>query len=344
MGIETNKWGFRVGRLPHGPRNKISDVPGVTVGHCTLADGNVQTGVTALLPHPGDVFHDKVLAASHVINGFGKTTGLVQIDELGTLETPILFTNTLSVGTVETALVKYMLQRNPDICETTGSVNPVVCECNDSGLNDIRGLHVTEDHVFAALDAADTAFALGAVGAGRGMSCYHLKGGIGSASRVFEIGGQTYTLGALAMTNFGSLIDLTIAGERIGKKLAAEPEDAKGSCIMILATDAPLSSRQLSRVARRAQSGLARTGAVTEHGSGEIVLAFSTANRIQAGQIFHSGVYLNDEAFRPIFRAATETVEESIIRSMLEAETVTGRDGHIRLSLHDAMERAGLPR
>ena len=151
MGIETNKWGFRVGRLPHGPRNKISDVPGVTVGHCTLADGNVQTGVTALLPHPGDVFHDKVLAASHVINGFGKTTGLVQIDELGTLETPILFTNTLSVGTVETALVKYMLQRNPDICETTGSVNPVVCECNDSGLNDIRGLHVTEEHVFAAL-------------------------------------------------------------------------------------------------------------------------------------------------------------------------------------------------
>lgn len=176
------------------------------------------------------------------------------------------------------------------------------------------------------------------------MSCYHLKGGIGSASRVFEIGGQTYTLGALAMTNFGSLIDLTIAGERIGKKLAAEPEDAKGSCIMVLATDAPLSSRQLSRVARRAQSGLARTGAVTEHGSGEIVLAFSTANRIQAGQIFHSGVYLNDEAFRPIFRAATETVEESIIRSMLEAETVTGRDGHIRLSLHDAMERAGLHR
>ena len=223
-------------------------------------------------------------------------------------------------------------------------MNPIILECNDGYLNDIRGLHVTEDHVFAALDAADTTFALGAVGAGRGMSCYHLKGGIGSASRVFEVGGQSYTLGALAMTNFGSLVDLTIAGERIGKKLAAEPEDAKGSCIMVLATDAPLSSRQLSRLARRAQSGLARTGAVTEHGSGEIVLAFSTANRIQAGQIFHSGVYLNDEALRPVFRAVTESVEESIIRSMLEAETVTGRDGHIRLSLYDAMERAGLPR
>ena len=172
MGIDKNEWGFRVGHLPHGERNKISDVPGVTVGHCTLADGDIQTGVTALLPHPGDVFHDKVLAACHVINGFGKTTGLVQIDELGTLETPILFTNTLSVGTVETALVKYMLERNPDICETTGSVNPVVCECNDSGLNDIRGLHVTEAHVAAALADCKADFAEGAVGAGRGMRCH----------------------------------------------------------------------------------------------------------------------------------------------------------------------------
>ena len=151
MGIAGNEWGFQVGTLPKGARDKISDVPGVTVGHCTLADGVVQTGVTALLPHQGDVFHEKVLAASYVINGFGKTTGLVQIDELGTLETPILFTNTLSVGTAQTALVKYMLEKNPDICETTGSVNPVVCECNDCGLNDIRGLHVTEQHVFAAL-------------------------------------------------------------------------------------------------------------------------------------------------------------------------------------------------
>ena len=307
-----------------GKRNLITDVAGITVGHCTLADGDVQTGVTALLPHQGDLFHDRCPAAVHVINGFGKSAGLVQVQELGYLETPLILTNTLSVGTAFTACVRYMLARNDQIGRAESTVNPVILECNDGYLNDIRGLHVTEDHVFAALDAADTTFALGAVGAGRGMSCYHLKGGIGSASRVFEIGGQTYTLGALAMTNFGSLIDLTIAGERIGKKLAAEPEDAKGSCIMVLATDAPLSSRQLSRVARRAQSGLARTGAVTEHGSGEIVLAFST--------------------FRPIFRAAIETVEESIIRSMLEAETVTGRDGHIRLSLHDAMERAGLPR
>lgn len=223
-------------------------------------------------------------------------------------------------------------------------MNPVILECNDGYLNDIRGLHVTEDHVFAALDAADTAFALGAVGAGRGMSCYHLKGGIGSASRVFEIGGQTYTLGALAMTNFGLAHRPDDRGREDREKACGgaggrqglvhhDPGDGRAA---VFAAAVP--------VARRAQSGLARTGAVTEHGSGEIVLAFSTANRIQAGQIFHSGVYLNDEAFRPIFRAATETVEESIIRSMLEAETVTGRDGHIRLSLHDAMERAGLPR
>ena len=211
-----------------GKRNLITDVAGITVGHCTLADGDVQTGVTVLLPHQGDLFHDRCPAAVHVINGFGKSAGLVQVQELGYLETPLILTNTLSVGTAFTACVRYMLARNDQIGRAESTVNPVILECNDGYLNDIRGLHVTEDHVFAALDAADTAFALGAVGAGRGMSCYHLKGGIGSASRVFEIGGQTYTLGALAMTNFGSLIDLTIAGERIGKKLAAEPEDAKG--------------------------------------------------------------------------------------------------------------------
>ena len=252
MGIETNKWGFRVGRLPHGPRNKISDVPGVTVGHCTLADGNVQTGVTALLPHPGDVFHDKVLAASHVINGFGKTTGLVQIDELGTLETPILFTNTLSVGTVETALVKYMLQRNPDICETTGSVNPVVCECNDSGLNDIRGLHVTEEHVFAALADCRADFAEGAVGAGRGMRCHGLKGGIGSASRQVELDGKTYTIGALVLSNHAVFDDLVVAGTPIQTLLDAKipPHEDKGSIITVLA-GGPVPHRLLLRQRQR---------------------------------------------------------------------------------------------
>ena len=243
------------------------------------------TGVTALLPHPGDIFHDKVMAASHVINGFGKTTGLVQIEELGTLETPILFTNTLSVGTVETALVKYMLDRNPDICETTGSVNPVVCECNDSGLNDIRGLHVTEENVWAALADCRADFAEGAVGAGRGMRCHGLKGGIGSSSRIVAFDGCDYTIGVLVLTNFGSRSCLRIAGRPVGR-LLAEAEDKvdddpdKGSIVAVIATDLPADSRQLRRMAKRVTVGIARCGGYIGNGSGEIVVAFSTANRI----------------------------------------------------------------
>ncbi len=330
------------GILPKGRRNLITDVAGVSVGHCTLAHGAVQTGVTALIPHQGDLFHDRCLAAAHVINGFGKSMGLVQVQELGCIETPLILTNTLSAGTAYTACVRYMLERNGQIGREESTVNPVILECNDGYLNDIRGLHVTEGDVRAAIDAAGENFALGAVGAGRGMSCYQLKGGIGSASRVFEIGGQTYMLGALVMTNFGTLVDLTIAGKPLGRSLAKTPESAKGSCIMILATDAPLSSRQLARLARRAQSGLARTGAVTEQGSGEIALAFSTANRIRTSDTMQSAAFLNDAGLDPVFRAGTEAAEESIIRSMQEAETVTGRDGHVRLSLQDALKNAGL--
>ena len=343
MGIETNKWGFWVGRLPHGPRNKISDVPGVTVGHCTLADGNVQTGVTALLPHPGDVFHDKVLAASHVINGFGKTTGLVQIDELGTLETPILFTNTLSVGTVETALVKYMLQRDPDICETTGSVNPVVCECNDSGLNDIRGLHVTEEHVFAALADCRADFAEGAVGAGRGMRCHGLKGGIGSASRQVELDGKTYTIGALVLSNHAVFDDLVVAGTPIQTLLDAKipPHEDKGSIITVLATDIPLSERQLRRLCHRALVGLSRTGSYCGNGSGEIVIAFTTANRMPhyADTAILPMAILHDDAITPLFRAVAECVEESVLSSLLHAETVTGNHGRTVRCLTELLSR-----
>ncbi len=247
-----------------------------------MADGVVQTGVTALLPHQGDIFHEKVLAASYVINGFGKTTGLVQIDELGTLETPILFTNTLSVGTAQTALVKYMLEKNPDICETTGSVNPVVCECNDCGLNDIRGLHVTEQHVFAALADCKADFAEGAVGAGRGMRCHGLKGGIGSASRVVELDGKPYTMGALVLSNHALFDDLIVAGTPIHTLLnnSIPPHEDKGSIITVLATDIPLSERQLRRLCRRALVGLSRTGSYCGNGSGEIVIAFTTANRV----------------------------------------------------------------
>lgn len=344
MGIEA-KWksrGIRVGKLPCGPLDKISDVPGVTVGHCTLADGEVQTGVTALLPHQGDIFHDKVMAASHVINGFGKTTGLVQIDELGTLETPILFTNTLSVGTVETALVKYMLDKNPDICETTGSVNPVVCECNDSGLNDIRGLHVTEENVRAALTDCRADFAEGAVGAGRGMRCHGLKGGIGSASRVVELDGKQYTIGALVLSNHAVFDDLVVAGTPIQSLLDAHipPHEDKGSIITVLATDIPLSERQLRRLCHRALVGLSRTGSFCGNGSGEIVIAFTTANRVphySEKAILPMGM-VHDDAINPLFRAVAECVEESVLSSLLHAETVTGYHGRTVRCLSDLLD------
>ena len=344
MGIES-EWknrGIRVGKLPCGPLDKISDVPGVTVGHCTLADGEVQTGVTALLPHPGDIFHDKVMAASHVINGFGKTTGLVQIEELGTLETPILFTNTLSVGTVETALVKYMLDRNPDICETTGSVNPVVCECNDSGLNDIRGLHVTEENVWAALADCRADFAEGAVGAGRGMRCHGLKGGIGSASRVVELDGKPYTIGALVLSNHAVFDDLVVAGTPIQTLLDASipPHEDKGSIITVLATDIPLSERQLRRLCHRALVGLSRTGSFCGNGSGEIVIAFTTANRVphySEKAILPMGM-VHDDAINPLFRAVAECVEESVLSSLLHAETVTGHHGRTVRCLSDLLD------
>lgn len=340
MGIEAS-WQITVGSLPHGLRNKISDVPGVTVGHCTLAQGDVQTGVTALLPHQGDCFHDKVMAASHVINGFGKTTGLVQIDELGTLETPILFTNTLSVGTVEDALVRYMLERNVDICETTGSVNPVVCECNDSGLNDIRGLHVTAEHVYRALADCKADFAEGAVGAGRGMRCHGLKGGIGSASRMVELDGRSHTVGALVLSNHAVFDDLLVGGTPIHTLLEQQipPHEDKGSIITILATDIPLSERQLRRLCRRALVGLSRTGSYCGNGSGEIVIAFTTANRVpheEKTAILPMGM-LHDDAINPLFRAVAECVEESVLSSLLHAETVTGKNGRTVRSLAELL-------
>lgn len=330
MGIDK-KWNVTIGTHPTGPKNKISDVAGVMVGHVTLADGDVQTGVTAILPHQGNVFKEKVMAACHVINGFGKTTGLVQVEELGTLETPILMTNTLSVGTVSTGLVRYMLEQNEDIGETTGSVNPVVCECNDSRINDIRGLHVKEAHVFEAINNACEDFQEGAVGAGRGMICHELKGGIGSASRLFELDGQTFTVGALVLSNHGLYKDLMINGEKISDKIPypSQPENDKGSIIIILATDAPLSQLQLKRVSHRAVLGLGRTGSYMSNGSGELVIAFSTANKVPhyASQDILETRFVRDDALNEIFRCTVECVEESVLSSLFNAETVVGKYG-----------------
>ena len=345
MGIEKN-WNIRIGCMERGERNKISDVAGVTVGHCTLCDGSVQTGVTALLPHAGDLFHDKVMAACHVINGFGKSVGLLQIEELGSIETPILLTNTLSVGTASQALVEYMLEKNSDIGATTGSVNPIVCECNDGELNDLRGLHVRGEHVRYALSHCAAEFAEGAVGAGRGMRCHEMKGGIGSSSRTFLLDGREYTLGALLLTNHALARDLIIAGTPVGHMLFPNDSGAedKGSVITILATDVPLSEHQLKRLCRRTAVGLSRTGSMMCNGSGEIVLAFTTANRIPhypERDILPCG-RVRDNAMDILFRAVSEVVEESVLSSMLHAEAVTGRDGRTVPSLADRLRKSGI--
>lgn len=341
MGVQK-EFGFTLGRMAKGRRNLITDVPGVKVGQVSIHDGEIHTGVTAILPHTGDIFHDKCPAASHVINGFGKSTGLVQVDELGTIETPLILTNTLSVGTASTALVRYMLERNADIGVDTGTVNPMVFECNDGYLNDIRGLHVKQEHVLEALAAASDEIEEGAAGAGCGMCCYSLKGGIGSASRTFELYGSTYTVGSLLLTNFGSLRDLTIGGDRFGERLWAEKEAEekdKGSVIIIIATDAPLSARQLKRVARRAQSGIARTGSISGNGSGEIALAFTTTNRIPHYSIDKPICIqtMYEEDMDLMFRAAIECVEESVISSLTHAVRTEGFRGHVRESLADLM-------
>lgn len=339
MGV-SNTYNFKFGVLPKGKLNLITDVPNVAVSNITIKSENINTGVTAILPHRGNMFKDKILASSHVVNGFGKSIGLIQVDELGTLETPILLTNTFSVATASSALIKYMLNENTDIGDTTSTVNPVVFECNDGFLNDIRGMHITEEHCFQALQSAGEIFDEGDCGAGTGMTCYGLKGGIGSSSRIVTIGENKYTVGALLLTNFGTLRDLTICGDKIGEKIYEKKQETnidKGSCIMIIATDAPLSSRQLKRIARRAQSGLARTGTISGNGSGEIAFAFSTANIIN-----HYGSkepisikILNDDYINDLFRATIECVEESVVSSLIHAKSLVGRKSHKRDALCD---------
>ena len=322
---------IKFGNLEKGKRNLITDVPGVRVGHVTLNEGDIQTGVTALLPGEGSAFRRKFPAAVHVINGFGKSAGLIQVRELGNIETPIVLTNTLSVAAGLDGLITYMLRDHPEIGTTTGTVNPVVMECNDSYLNDIRGRHVTPEHVLTAIENASEEFDEGAVGAGRGMKCYGWKGGIGSASRVLSFGDQKYTVGCLILTNFGKKEHFTINGKKAGTERVdpADYED-KGSCIMILATDLPLSDRQLLRAAHRAQNGLARTGAQTGGGSGEIVLMFSTANRIphMAKEPVAEYRFLHEDLLDIVFTAVSDCVEESLVSSIFHAENVTGREGH----------------
>ena len=335
MGIENLE--LKIGKLPKGKNNLITDVKGVKVGHKTLDNGNIKTGVTAIIPHSDNIFREKLICSSYVINGFGKSIGLVQINELGTLETPIILTNTLSVGTCSTALVKYMLKENEDIGVTTGTVNPIVCECNDGYLNDIRGLHVKEEDVFDAIENAEINFKEGNIGAGTGMSCYQLKGGIGSTSRVLKLDDKEYTIGSLVLSNFGLKEDLLVDGIKVGEKiLEKESEELeKGSIIIILATDIPMNERQLKRIAKRVPIGLARTGSHIGNGSGDIVIAFSTANRIKhyEDRDIVSIKIINENIIDKVFRGVIECVEEAVISSLLHSEKTIGTSEHKRESL-----------
>ena len=338
--------GVRFGALPTGPRNMLTDVPGVKVGHSTIIRGSgplkpgsgpVRTGVTAILPHDGSLFQRPVKGAYFDFNGCGGLGGALQIREFGVIDTPIMLTNTMSMGTVAEATIRHMIRANPSVGITADTIIPTVSECDDSYLNDAQGLHVREEHVFGAIDGASQTFHEGAVGAGTGMSCYAYKGGIGTSSRVVQIGDARYNLGSLVLTNHGDWEELRIDGVPVGSILGNPDLDraTQGSIVMVVGTDAPLDARQLNRIARRAVLGLAVTGSASHNGSGDIVLSFSTANAVERYK--HDGLttehFLRDSEIDPLFRATVDSVAESITNSLFKAETMEGRDGHISKGL-----------
>ena len=329
--------GIVIGVLPPGPLNAITDVAGVRVGHRTIIEGEqIHTGVTAVLPHGGNVFQHKVPAAIVVGNGFGKLLGSTQVGELGVLETPVILTNTLSVFAAADALVGYMLDLEEN--QTVRSVNPVVAETNDGYLNDIRARRVGREDVLAAIAAAAAGpVAEGVVGAGTGTCCLGWKGGIGTASRRLPESGGAYTVGVVVQTNFGGILEVNGApvGVELGRfylrDFKPDRPPASGSCVIVVATDAPLDARQLERLGRRALLGLAAVGSLMKHGSGDYVIAFSTAQSVrvphEAEGLTQTRTLLRDEALSPLFQATREGTEEAIINSLLKATSVTGFRG-----------------
>ena len=335
---------FKVGRFSSGALDAITDVAGISVGHYTLAEHAIQTGVTVVRAHQGSHYLNKVPAAATVINGFGKSVGLMQLDELGVFETPIALTNTFSVSAVAQAQIQQAFANHPEIGRGWPTVNPLVFECNDGYLNDIQALRIEPTHYQQAFEGASGLFAQGAVGAGRGMSCFGLKGGIGSASRLVSVASVSYTVGALVLSNFGKLQNLSWLGQPLGKHLAQQaqvpqPPD-KGSIIMLIATNAPLDARQLLRLSARAGVGLARTGSFFGHGSGDIALAFSTAYTVPA--LEHEPMpmlaLLHEQQLDGLFEAAADAIEQSILSSLWHAQSVIGRDGHQRQALRDVAD------
>jgi len=328
--------GIMPGVLPAGKWNALTDVHGVKVGHVTLIEGeNVRTGVTAILPHDGNLFQEKVPAGIAVGNGFGKLMGSTQVEELGEIETPLVLTNTLAVPRAAEALIEWTLAQKGN--ENVRTVNPVVGETNDGILNNIRRMAVTKEHVLAALEqAASGPIPEGCVGAGTGTICFGWKGGIGTSSRLLPVKLGGYTVGALAQTNFGGVLQMDgiPVGKQLGQYALKEylaDTSADGSIMIVLATDAPLSDRNLGRLARRGLAGLARTGASMSNGSGDYVIAFSTAAEVRRTPERRENVWtypeLPNDLISPLFQAAIEATEEAIYNSLCMAETMMGYRG-----------------
>lgn len=333
--------GVTFGVLPTGKLNAITDVAGVKVGHSTISKGdNVRTGVTAIIPYEGNIFQHKVPAGIFIGNGFGKLAGSTQVIELGNLETPIILTNTLSVANAMAALVDYTINQKGN--ERVFSVNALVGETNDSYLNDIRGQHIQKQDVLNAINTASTGVVEeGSVGAGTGTVCFQFKGGIGTASRKLPANLGGYTVGVIVQSNFGGVLEVDGApiGEVLNKFYLSEQLNKKedGSCMIVVATDAPLDSRNLTRLAKRAFMGLAKTGGIAHNGSGDYVIAFSTDSNNRVSHIekvkTKTYQYLSNDAVSPLFLAAIEATEEAIINSLFMATTTKGIDGHVAEAL-----------
>ncbi len=328
--------GVAFGVLPTGPLNAITDVAGLKVGHLTKVEGdNIRTGVTAILPHEGNLFQEKIPGAIFVGNGFGKLAGVTQVQELGTIESPIILTNTLSVAAGIEGAVRYSLAQPGN--ENVQSVNALVGETNDGYLNDIRGMHISSDEVIQAISSAKSGPVLeGNLGAGTGTVCFGWKGGIGTASRKLPESLGGYTVGVLVQTNFGG--NLQISGVPVGEKLGRYPfkdalEKSDGSCMIVIATDAPVLERNLERMAQRAMMGLAKTGGIASNGSGDYVIAFSTNEKLRIpysnpSQKLLNAEFLANDDMTALFLAVIEATEEAIVNSLFAAETMTGKDGH----------------
>jgi len=347
----ARKLGITIGRYPTGRFNAITDVSGVRVGHCTVIHGEgpltpgsgpARTGVTAILPNGGDIFMNRVVGSGFILNGAGEISGFTQVTEWGLIETPIILTNTMSVGTCSEAVVKYMVEHNPGIGNVHDVLIPVVGECDDSWLNDIAGRHVRHEHVFEAISTARSGrVEEGCVGGGTGMMTCDFKSGIGTSSRKLPVSEGGYVVGVLVMSNFGSMRDLRIDGVPVGRILEQEkPETPRrlhndGSIIAVVATNAPLLPHQLQRLCKRVALGIGRTGSIAAHGSGEIILGFSTANavpRTAKGMVYRMKILL-DARLNPLYEAAIEASEEAILNSLCMATTMSGHSGHVAPAL-----------